>query len=149
MHCQGCIINAMKQADDIILDLKQQGHKITEVRMELVKILLASDTPLTIIDLINKLKDKNLSPNKTTVYREIEFLKDLEVLEEVDFGEGKKRYEISDSHHHHVICVNCKTIKDVSMDKDADLMGKKIMEKMGFKPIGHSLEFFGLCQNCQ
>lgn len=139
----------MTKADKIILDLKQQGHKITDVRMELVKILLASDSPLTISELIKKLGSAKLKPNKTTVYREIEFLKELEVLEEVDFGEGKKRYEISDFHHHHVICVHCKTIKDVSMDKDVDNLGKKIVEKMGFKPVGHSLEFFGLCENCQ
>lgn len=139
----------MTKADEIILDLKQQGHKITEVRTEIVKILLNSDTPLTIIELIKKLEEKTLKPNKTTVYREVEFLRDLEVIEEVDFGEGKKRYEISNSHHHHVICVNCKTIKDVSMDKDIDSFGEKIMDKTGFKSIGHSLEFFGLCPDCQ
>ncbi len=139
----------MTKADEIILDLKQQGHKITEVRTELVKILLESDTPLTIIDLIKKLERKKLKPNKTTVYREVEFLRDLEVIEEVDFGEGKKRYEISNQHHHHVVCVNCKTIKDVSMDKDIDSYSKRIIEKTGFKSIGHTLEFFGLCPVCQ
>lgn len=139
----------MIKADEILLNLKQQGHKITEVRMELINILLNSDTPLSIIDLINKLKEKKLKPNKTTVYREVEFLKNFKILEEVDFGEGKKRYEISNSHHHHVICINCKTIKDVSMDQDIDSFGKKVIEKTGFKSVGHSLEFFGLCKSCQ
>lgn len=139
----------MTRVDEIILDLKKQGHKITEVRTELVKILFESDSPLTIIDLIKKLEGKKLKPNKTTVYREVEFLRDLEVIEEVDFGEGKKRYEISNQHHHHIICVNCKMIKDVSMDRDIDAYSERIIEKTGFKSIGHSLEFFGLCPSCQ
>lgn len=138
----------MNQVDKIILDLKHQGHKITEVRMELVKILLSSDTPLSINDLIDKLKAKELKPNKTTVYREVEFLKELEVIQEVDFGEGKKRYEISNTHHHHVVCINCKTIKDISLE-DVDSLNRKIAQKTGFKSVGHSLEFFGLCSKCQ
>ncbi len=133
----------------IMDDLKSQGYKATPVRQAIIEILLATDTPLAITELIANLSKKDLHPNKTTVYREIEFLKGLEILQEVEFGDGKKRYEISNTHHHHVICINCKTIKDVSMDSDVDILGKKIMERMGFKPVGHSLEFFGICSNCQ
>jgi len=124
-------------------------YKITKVRTALLEILKETSTPISIQDILLKLKSKKLNPNKTTIYREIEFLTGLGLVSDVDFGEGKKRYEASGDHHHHIICVNCKTIKDVSLDKDLDLFNAKIAKQAGFKPVGHSLEFFGLCSDCQ
>lgn len=134
---------------NIIEDLKSKGYKKTKVRQALVEILLSTNFPLSITQLLQKLPKKGLKPNKTTVYREIDFLKNQEILQEVDFGDGKKRYEISKSHHHHIICVNCKQVKDVEMEKDLDSFSAKIAKQAGFKPVGHSLEFFGLCKDCQ
>ncbi len=134
---------------NIIENLKSGGHKNTKVRLALVEILQNASTPLSIQDILIKLKAKKLKPNKTTIYREIEFLTNLGLVSGVDFGEGKKRYERTSSHHHHIICVSCKKISDVNLDQDLDLFNAKIVKQAGFKPVGHSLEFFGLCQNCQ
>lgn len=124
-------------------------YKTTKVRTSLLEILQKTSSPLSVQEILVKLKGKKLNPNKTTIYREIEFLTNLGLVSEVDFGEGKKRYEALGDHHHHIICVNCKAIKDVSLDKDLDLFNAKIAKQAGFKPVGHSLEFFGLCQDCQ
>lgn len=135
--------------DQILKDLKSSGHKMTPVRTALIEVLLGSDTPLSIEEISNLLESKDLTPNKTTLYREVEFLKEQKMLEEIDFGDGKKRYEISSTHHHHIVCVTCKTVVDIPMEEDLDSKEKQILLKFKFKPIGHSLEFFGLCQNCQ
>ena len=136
-------------SSSIMENLKSKGHKNTKVRTALVEVLLATNSPLSISELLENLSQQKLKPNKTTVYREIEFLKNLEILQEVDFGDGKKRYEISKTHHHHIVCVNCKKVTDVQMDQDLDKFNAKIAKQAGFKPVGHSLEFFGLCRNCQ
>lgn len=124
-------------------------YKLTKVRTALLETLQKTSTPLSIQDILTKLKERKLHPNKTTIYREIEFLNKLGLVSGVDFGEGKKRYEGSSDHHHHIICVSCKKISDVHMDKDLDLFNAKIAKQAGFKPVGHSLEFFGLCKDCQ
>ncbi len=134
---------------DILNSLKSQGFKMTPVRKTLVEVLLTSSSPLSIMEILQILKQKGLNPNKTTVYREIDFLKNRQILQEIEFGDGKKRYEISKTHHHHIICVNCGLIKDITMEKDLNKEEQKVIKKTGFKPIGHSLEFFGLCSNCQ
>ncbi len=139
----------MSQTDTILEGLKSSGHKMTPVRKSLIEVLLGSDTPLSIEEISNLLKSKKLTPNKTTLYREVEFLKEEELLQEIDFGDGKKRYEISSSHHHHIVCINCKTVVDVPMEEDLDSKEKQILLKFKFKPVGHSLEFFGLCTKCQ
>lgn len=111
---------------NIIEELKSKGHKITKVRLALVEILTKTSTPLSIEELIKKLQEERLNPNKTTVYREIEFLNTLGVAQGVDFGEGKKRYESSVDYHHHIICINCKKVKDIKMEKDLDSFSAKI-----------------------
>lgn len=124
-------------------------YKNTKVRSAMLEVFAKNPIPLSIAELLLKLKKMNIVPNKTTVYREIEFLKSLGLISEVDFGEGKKRYETRGKHHHHIICINCKTIKDISLEADLDLFNAKIAKTAGFEPVGHSLEFFGLCSSCQ
>ena len=124
-------------------------YKTTKVRTALLEILQKTTTPLSIKEILLKLNEQKLNPNKTTIYREIIFLKDLNTVQEVDFGDGKKMYEISENHHHHIRCIKCNLIKDVPMDSELNDKEKKVLKKLGFKPVGHSLEFFGLCQNCQ
>ncbi len=126
-----------------------KDFKETKVRTALLKLLKKTPAPLSISEILLKLKRENLNPNKTTIYREIEFLTNLDLVSGVDFGEGKKRYESSKEHHHHIVCVNCKKVKDVKMEKDLELFNAKIAKQAGYKPASHSLEFFGLCANCQ
>jgi Fur family ferric uptake transcriptional regulator len=134
---------------NILSDLKSKGHKNTKTREAIIEILVKSQTPLSVPEILEKLVIVSLKPNKTTLYREVDFLKKQDLVKEVEFGDGKKRYEISSEHHHHIICVNCHSIKDIPMEKELNEKEMKIIKKLGYKPIGHSLEFFGLCSKCQ
>ena len=108
------------------------------------KILSFLDHPVDAIELTKKYK-----VNKTSVYRQIEVLLGIKLIKEVDFGDGKKRYERVDlGHHHHLVCDSCKSVSDVTMEKDLEAVEKKIKKLKGFKVQRHSLEFFGLCKKC-
>lgn len=110
--------------------------------MTVLDILKKSKKPVDAAVLVNK-----LGVNKTTVYRQIEkFVKEGLILE-VEFGDGKKRYELGSlDHHHHLICKKCKKIEDIALDEDIVL--KEVVKKTNFKVESHSLEFFGLCIDC-
>ena len=127
-------------------DLRKQGFRITPVRTRLLELLVKAKTPLAVFELQKSLR---LAANKTTLYRELEFLRENGIVQEVEFGDKKKRYDISDRHHHHVVCVECKGVEDVDSKQDLDAVEKKIARQKGFKIINHSLEFFGLCAKCQ
>lgn len=89
--------------------------------------------------------------NKTTIYRELFFLLENNFIKEVEFGDGKKRYEITlnKPHHHHVVCLNCKEIVNIPLEKELDEEENKIEKITNFKLTSHMLEFFGLCPNCK
>jgi Fur family ferric uptake transcriptional regulator len=76
-------------------------------------------------------------------------LKREQIIREVRLGENRKRYEIfPENHHHHLVCVDCGYIEDVDAEKDLYHLEKKIAQVKKFKVENHSLEFFGVCANC-
>ena len=72
------------------------------------------------------------------------------IIKEIEFGEGQKRYELEDfKHHHHLICLKCRKVDDIELKTDLEKEEKRFLKENGFKVVNHSLEFFGYCQNCQ
>lgn len=135
-------------SEQLILDeLKRRGLRQSRIRKILVNIFANSSQPISAVDLLEKNK---VSANKTTIYRELYTLVSQKILSEIDFGDGIKRYELSGgTHHHHLICTNCKKIEDVDLKTDLDKEEQRVEKETGFKIKSHSLEFFGLCKNCQ
>lgn len=110
--------------------------------MNVFDLISKSSLPVDASYLIDKLK-----VNKTTVYRQIDKLVSEERIVEVDFGDGKKRYELTNlNHHHHLVCKNCGKIKDIELDES--LILKELAKRTDFKIESHSLEFFGHCLKC-
>ena len=112
--------------------------------MNVLDALSKSKSPVDASMLVEKLK-----VNKTTVYRQIEKLLQQNLIIEVEFGDGKKRYELKNEnhHHHHLICNKCGKLEDIKLNEDIIL--SEISKKTNFKIESHSLEFFGLCVNCK
>lgn len=138
----------MKSLEDALLQLKNKNRRFSAVRDFILHMLDKSKKPLSVLDLRKQLNKKKLSANKTTIYRELEFLRNQKMIEEFNFVDGIKRYEIISGHHHHIVCVKCKKIEDVVLKKDLQEQEKFIAKNKKFKIFKHSLEFYGLCKNC-
>lgn len=120
----------------------------TKTRNALTKIFINSHEPVTAGELIKKLKIKHLEVNKTTVYRQLESLKNLNFIKEVTFRDGRQRFEIVEDHcHHHVVCQSCGKVADVDIDEQKLISSVK--KQVAFKIDSHSIEFFGLCNSCK
>lgn len=139
----------MKTSSQIVDQLRTEGHRITPIRGRILELLSQSKAPVSAPDLIESFKSSGVNVNKTTIYRELEFLLQKQLVNEVEFGDGKKRYEIDNGHHHHIVCLNCGKVEDVSLDADLSIEEKKIEKETGFKIKSHSLEFFGYCKDCK
>ena len=130
-----------------IVFLRQSGKIITEARRKIIKILFDDLKPHTPSEILTMLLKKGLHVDKTTVYRELEFLIKMEVVREVIFLDGLARYEINSVNcHHHVTCSICGRVEDVKIEE------KKLIESIekqsNFTVDRHSIEFSGLCASC-
>jgi Fur family ferric uptake transcriptional regulator len=139
----------LMNSDAILKNLKKKGFKSTLLRRKLIDIFLSKNFPISVPEILDLLRLENLEVNKTSVYREIEFLIDQQLIRQIDLRERGKRYEFDlRNHHHHLICIKCNLIEDFELDQDLDVTEKKIKEAKNFTVLNHSLEFFGICKNC-
>jgi len=129
-------------------ELKASNLKVTPARIGVMRFLESVSKPADAETILKDLNKEGINPDPATIYRILDILSGKGLIQKIELGEGKYRYEKSENHHHHLICTNCGKIEDVKADFVSNLEGQ-IREKNGFLVKSHSLEFFGLCKNCQ
>jgi Fe2+ or Zn2+ uptake regulation protein len=140
----------MSELSNIINSIKKKGYRLTKAREAIVRVFVNSNVPLTAFDLNSKLAKVKVAVNKTTIYREIDFLKGQKIIREIPFGDGKRRFEIwPDNHHHHLVCIRCDMIECIELKGCLEAEEEIIFRENNFKTVKHSLEFQGLCAKCQ
>lgn len=79
-----------------------------------------------------------------TVYRTMRLFEDAQVIERLDFGDGRSRYEENrDEHHHHLIDLDTGTVIEFS-NQQLELIKERIARELGYRLIGHRLELYGV-----
>ncbi|MDQ3019504.1 MAG: transcriptional repressor [Bacteroidota bacterium] len=126
--------------------LNSRSQRITSPRLEILSTLKSNHNPLTISEIHGKIKNKKI--DLATVYRTINLFTGLGIVNEIDFKDEYKRYELvyDRHHHHHIVCKKCKRVENVEACVLEGL--EKFLNKRGYTDISHSLEFFGVCENC-
>src|SRR5579883_1133584 len=97
------------------------------------------------------LKEHNVhdAPGLTTVYRAVENLVKLKLIQAVDIGDKERRYEPIEpgEHHHHLFCTSC--LKSIHLDECfIEKLAETIERHHQFKMTSHVLELFGVCEAC-
>lgn len=132
---------------DILKKLRSKGYRITSQREKILKEIY--EHPLTVDEIFASLKKKKIRLDLASVYRTLQLFTKNTIVQEVQFGDGKKRYELVNekNHHHHIVCNNCGTVENVILPNEERLI-KTIAESSQFQIVKHTLEFFGLCAKC-
>lgn len=125
------------------------GARLTPVRKVICSFFDQSREPVDCSQIISFLENQGFKVNKTTVYRQLDFLLKEGLIHALDFGEGKKRYELVGDHHHHLICTRCEKIECFEVEENFRKQETDIYMATDFKVTGHLLEFLGICKKCQ
>ena len=140
--------------DDLKKKLQERQHKMTPQRQIVLQIFL--DHPgehLSAEDVHGILRNNHSEIGLATVYRSLELLSDLGILQKMEFGDGCSRYEVnatdpSAHHHHHLICMSCGKVIEFEDDL-LEPLEETISQKSGFQIVDHQVKFFGKCKECQ
>lgn len=140
----------MKECISVLGELSSRGVRMTRTREAMLSLFSEAEAPLSVPRILESLEETGKRPNKTTVYRELEFLKGQGVVKELTLRNDLALYELSGPHHHHLVCVDCGTVRDIAVSDESLLREERRIErKEGFRVLEHSLEFFGICGNCR
>lgn len=132
--------------------------RLTLPRQAVIEILSSAGKHLTAEETLIRLQTRYPGIGIATVYRALDILTRIGIVDKLDFGEGKSRYELKgpqrEKHHYHLICKKCGKIIDYSdfVEEEKELVKKieKVLsERHGFKIEGHNFQFHGLCARCK
>jgi Fe2+ or Zn2+ uptake regulation protein len=130
-------------------ELNEAELRATPARLALMHLLESSDKPVDVQSMIEYLGKKDIQTDPATVFRIVNMFTEKGLTRQIQLQEGKFRYELAAKEdHHHLVCTSCGDIQDIS-DCNIDVLENHIEKKKHFKVTSHSLEFFGLCSNCQ
>jgi len=135
--------------------LKEKGLKVTNQRLVVLETLeTSSNQHLTAEQIFDLVKADNPEIGLATVYRTIQVLLELHLIDRVNFDDGSERYEIvrmgtkgARHHHHHLICINCGKVFEFEEDMMEGLE-TEIEKKTGFHVIDHEVKLYGYCKEC-
>ncbi|WP_162909648.1 Fur family transcriptional regulator [Aggregatilinea lenta] len=137
------------EAEHVLASLRQQGERITIQRREVIEALSRDGGHLAIDDLHGALVRRGLDLNEPTIYRILQWLKDLCVVSQTDLGGNRVVYQmIGESRHHHLVCLNCHRVIEMD-DRLLDDLRARLRQDYGFEPRIDHMAFFGLCSDCQ
>ena len=133
--------------------LRSQGVRYTTNRRALIEALGNTPGPLTVEELYRETEPRI---PYSSIYRDVRVLTDTEVLTLHHGADRSNRFELAEwlsGHHHHLVCVQCMAISDISLAPDSELQLSRLADtaasSAGYRITGHSLEIEGLCPNCQ
>ena len=130
-------------------ELRSLDLKVTPARIAVLEYLENTQEPVDVASVSQYLKEKHIDADQATIFRIINIFTQKGLTKQLHLNEGKFRYELSSRpEHHHLICTHCGKIQDISDCGIEELEGR-IEKKTRFKIHTHSLEFFGICSDCQ
>lgn len=130
-------------------ELREMDLRATPARVAVMQLLEKTKSPVDISMVIDHLKKEAIATDDATVFRIMHMFTDKGITNPIQFQEGKARYELaSKEDHHHLICEKCGSVEDIE-DTVIPTLEKHIEIEHRFLVKRHSLEFFGVCDNCQ
>ncbi len=138
---------AGKNSEDNLLTRK--GCKNTKSRKAVIDVLQNAKMPISVEEIYLAIKNEGISTNLSTVYRILDLMESMKLVNKIVVDDGKARYELTgDGHRHHLICTNCR--KMIPIDTcPLKSLEKDVGEKTNFDITGHRLEIYGVCPECK
>ena len=130
--------------DTILQRCERKGLRMTGQRKIIAQVLEnAADHP-DVEELYKRTSKIDPTISIATVYRTVKLFDEAGILDKLEFGDGRARYEDAEREHHdHLIDVNSGRVIEF-MDSDIEKLQEKIAQKLGYRLMGHKLELYGV-----
>jgi len=130
--------------DSIIARCEAKGLRLTEQRRVIARVLESSDDHPDVEELYARACEVDPRISLATVYRTVKLFEEAGILDRLEFGDGRARYEDADrDHHDHLIDLTTGAVIEFC-DPEIEALQEKIAARLGFRLKGHRLELFGV-----
>jgi Fur family ferric uptake transcriptional regulator len=139
----------MTETGEILAAFEDGGYRLTSPRRALAGLIAEHIGHFTAEDLLDESKRRRLGVTRATIFRGLDALADLGMVERLDLPTGEHAFVACEpAHHHHVVCSSCGRSTGVA-DHGLERVADAIAHETGYRVDTHRLELFGLCPECQ
>jgi len=130
--------------------LKSKNLKRTDQRFNILETFLTTTEHISAYDFHALVRKRYPFIGFSTVYRTMKLLTECGLANEVNFGDGRARFEkaFKRINHGHIICVKCGRTEEFTSPA-VEKAQNQIIKKFGYKPHGFRFEIYGLCEKCR
>ena len=116
--------------------------RMTSQRQVIIKVIEESDDHPDVDQLYLRSVQIDNTISIATVYRTVKLLEEAGLIERLEFGDGRSRYEEAGEHHEHLIDVESGEIIEFQ-NEELEEMKRQVALNMGYELVDHRLELFG------
>ncbi|WP_339766436.1 Fur family transcriptional regulator [uncultured Pseudosulfitobacter sp.] len=128
----------------IIARCETKGLRVTGQRRVIAQVLQDSDDHPDVEQLYARASAIDAGISIATVYRTVKLFEEAGILDKLEFGDGRARYEDAErDHHDHLIDMHSGEVIEF-VDEEIEALQERIAAKLGFELRGHRLELYGV-----
>lgn len=128
--------------------LRSDGGRLTSARRAVVNCLFDNADHLTPDEIATDVQATLPDVSLSTVYRALEALEALGVVEHVHLGHGPARYHLANRQHVHLLCRTCNRVIEVPTDR-LDPLAASLAAQHGFELEPRHFALLGRCSRCR
>jgi Fur family transcriptional regulator, ferric uptake regulator len=139
---------AMSRSEELLSALVASGGRRTASRQAIVECLVEADGHVTADEVAAEVQRRFPSVNISTVYRTLDALEELGLVDHVHLGHGRAVYHLSDTDHQHLVCERCESVEEIPASKLRSLI-RAIERDHGFEVDARHFAIVGVCRDCR
>ena len=116
--------------------------RMTSQRQVIIKVIEESDDHPDVDQLYLRSVQLDNTISIATVYRTVKLLEEAGMIERLEFGDGRSRYEEAGEHHEHLVDVETSEVFEF-YNEELEALKEEIARQMGYDLIDHRLELYG------
>ena len=122
----------------------EKGLKMTDQRRVISRVLSEATDHPDVEQVYHRAQRLDPRISIATVYRTMKLFEEANVIERLEFGDGRARYEENrEEHHHHLIDLHTGQVIEFIND-EIERMKQRIADELGYELVGHRLELYGV-----
>jgi Fur family ferric uptake transcriptional regulator len=143
----GCITpladgNDAHMTNGLLKKCLSNGIRMTSQRQIIVGVIESSEDHPDVDQLYRRAVEEDHTISIATIYRTVKLLEEAGVIDRLEFGDGRARYEESGQHHEHLVDVETGEVIEF-YHAELEALKEQIAREMGYELVDHRLELFG------
>ena len=119
-----------------------KNFRMTSQRQIIIQVIEESDDHPDVDQLYLRSVELDNTISIATVYRTVKLLEEAGLIERLEFGDGRSRYEEAREHHEHLVDIETGEVHEF-YNEELESLKTEIAREMGYDLIDHRLELYG------